>query len=106
VEGETTIPSSICIFGVSGGRWNLIDVPQAILELPKDVLLAALPELMRGYLMDYGGSCPFFGKATGFRFARLLDYFQFERRTTHRTGQQAVPAGALLRFNSMRGAVL
>ena len=79
MEGETTIPSSICIFGVSGGRWNLIDVPQAILELPEDVLLAALPELMRGYLMDYGGSCPFFGKATGFRFARLLDYFQFDR---------------------------
>jgi hypothetical protein len=79
VEGESTRPSSICIFGVSGGRWNLIDIPQPILELAVDEQLAALPELMRRYLKEYGGSCPFFGTVTGFRFVRPLDYFQFDK---------------------------
>jgi len=79
VEGETTIPSSICIFGVSGGRWNLIDIPRPILELAVEEQLDALPELMCGYLKEHGGNCPFFGKATGFRFVRFLDYFQFDK---------------------------
>jgi hypothetical protein len=79
VEGETWRPSSICIFAMSGGRWNLIDVPRPILALVLDEQLAALTELMRGYLKEYEGSCPFFGKVTGFRFVRLLDYFQFDK---------------------------
>jgi hypothetical protein len=80
VEGETTRPSSICIFGVSGGRWNLIDVPQRTLGLALDEQLTALPELMRAYLKEHRGNCPFFGKVTGFRFVRLLDYFQFDEK--------------------------
>jgi hypothetical protein len=79
VEGETIRPSSICLFGVSGGDWNLIDVPRSIMDLPLDKQLAALSELMNGYLREYEGHCPFFGKVTGFRFVRLLDYFQFDK---------------------------
>lgn len=79
VEGESTIPSGISMFGMTGGRWNLIPVPEALLELAMDQQLGALAELMRGYLKEYRGSCPFFGKVTGFRFVRLLDYLQFDK---------------------------
>ena len=29
IEGETTIPRGITLFGVSGGKWNLIELPQS-----------------------------------------------------------------------------
>ena len=41
--------------------------------------MAALPELMRAYLEKYNGFCPFFGKVTGFRYVRCLDYFRFDK---------------------------
>lgn len=80
-DGETTRPSSICIFGVSGGhqRWTTIEIPQAILDLPQAEQLAALPELMVEYRRLYNGACPFFGKLVGFKFVRLVDYFQFAK---------------------------
>jgi hypothetical protein len=80
-EGEETVPSGICIFGVSGGhrRWTMIDIPSTMLELPLGEQLAALPRLMREYRRRYNGAVPFFGKLTGFKFARLLDYFQFDQ---------------------------
>lgn len=82
VEGETTVPNGITLFGVTGGRWNLIDMPQAILDLALSDQLAALPELMRTYLREYNGACPFFGKVTGFRYVRCFDYFQFDKDGT------------------------
>jgi hypothetical protein len=78
VDGETTRPSSITMFGVTGGRWNLIRIPPAILDLPLAGQLSAVPDLMREYLQEYKGQCPFFGKVTGFRFVRCLDYFRFD----------------------------
>lgn len=79
VEGETTVPNGITLFGVTGGKWNLIELPKAILDLPLDDQLAAVPELMRAYRRRYNGACPFFGKLTGFKFVRLLDHFQFDK---------------------------
>jgi hypothetical protein len=80
-EGETTVPNGICIFGITGGhaRWTTVQVSQSILELPLEAQLAALPDLMRWYLRKYRGQCPFFGAVMGFRFVRLVDYFQFDR---------------------------
>jgi hypothetical protein len=79
VQGETTLPTGITMFGVSGGKWNLIEIPQTILDLPLDEQLAALPDLMQVYLDKYHGTCPFFGAVTAFRFVRLIDYFQFDK---------------------------
>lgn len=77
VQGETTVPTNITMFGMSGGKWNLIEIPQSILDLSPTGQLAALPELMHRYLRKYNDACPFFGMVTGFRFVRLIDYFQF-----------------------------
>ncbi|MEN6533596.1 MAG: hypothetical protein ABFD89_08035 [Bryobacteraceae bacterium] len=79
VEGECTVPRGITLFALSGGKWNLIEIPDAILALPLEQQLDALPRLMRTYLTRYNGFCPFFGKVTGFRFVRLLDYYQFDQ---------------------------
>jgi hypothetical protein len=79
VEGETTVPSSIGLFGVAGGQLNLIDVPQPILDLVAEEQLAALTELMRFYLDRYEGLCPFFGRVVGFRFVRPSDYCRFDK---------------------------
>jgi hypothetical protein len=79
VEGETTRPTSITMFGMSGGRWNLIDIDQALEDMPLAERLSALPQLMRSYLHEHDGECPFFGKVTGFRYVRCLDYYQFDK---------------------------
>jgi hypothetical protein len=83
VEGEDRIPNGITLFGLTGGHevWTTIKVPQRILDLPVDQQLAALPELMHRYLHKYNGACPFFGKVIGFKFVRLLDYYQFDADT-------------------------
>jgi hypothetical protein len=80
-QGERTVPNGICIFGVSGGfrRWTAIVIPKTILDLPLEEQLERMPELMAAYTKQYKGACPFFGKLTGFRFVRLLDYFQFDK---------------------------
>ena len=78
VDGESTVPNGITLFGLSGGKWNLIGIPQTILDVPIDDQLAAVPELMRAYLLKYDGQCPFFGAVTGFKLVRLRDYFQFD----------------------------
>ncbi len=79
-DGETTVPNGICIFGITGGKWNLIELPKTILDLPLEEQLAKLPELMMAYRRRYNGACPFFGKLTGFKFVRCLDYFQFDEQ--------------------------
>ena len=83
VEGECRIPNGITLFGLTGGHevWTTIKVPKRILDLPVEEQLAALPELMDGYLRKYNGACPFFGKVTAFKFVRLLDYYQFDADT-------------------------
>ena len=81
VEGESTVPDGITMFGVTGGhrRWTTIPVPPTILNLPIEDQLAALPELMMAYRRRYDGQVPFFGRLTGFKFVRLLDHFQFDK---------------------------
>jgi hypothetical protein len=80
-EGQQRIPNGICIFGITGGhaRWTTVEIPQAILALPLEAQLAALPELMAAYRRRYNGDCPFFRKLTGFKFVRLLDHFRFDK---------------------------
>jgi hypothetical protein len=63
------------------GQWRaleLIELPKSILKLPLENQLAALPELMAAYRRRYDGACLFFGKLTGFKFVRLLDYVQYD----------------------------
>jgi hypothetical protein len=81
-EGESTVPDGITMFGVTGGhrRWTTIRVPQTILNLPIEDQLAAVPKLMLAYRRRYDGQVPFFGKLTGFKFVRCLDYFQFDEQ--------------------------
>jgi hypothetical protein len=57
----------VCLFGISGGfrRWTTIEIPKAILELPIDEQLAAVPELMRAYKLLCNGAVPFFDMLTG-----------------------------------------
>jgi hypothetical protein len=81
VDGELSVPSGITIFGVTGGhgRWTTVKVLTSNLDQKIEVQLTALPALMRGYLKEYGGQVPFFGKVTGFKYVRCLDYFQFDK---------------------------
>jgi hypothetical protein len=81
VQGEQSVPSGITMFGLSGGhaRWTTIHVPAAILRLPVEEQLTALPEMMKAYLEEFGGMCPFFGLATKFLFVRFRDYHVFDR---------------------------
>lgn len=83
-DGERTVPNGVTLFGISGGheRWTTIEIPKAILKLPIDEQLAAVPELMRAYQRLYNGAVPFFDKLTGFKLVRLLDYFQFDKEGT------------------------
>jgi len=78
VEGEVTVPNGITLFGMTGGKSNLIELSQMILDVPLEKQLTALPDLMQDYLIKFRGACPFFGKVTGFRFVRLIDYYQFD----------------------------
>lgn len=80
VDGESRIPNGITVFGISGGhaRWTTIRIPEGVLRLPLEGQLVRLPRLMAAYQRKYNASCPFFGKLTGFKFVRLLDYFQFD----------------------------
>lgn len=78
VVGETRIPNGITLFAVTGGKWNLIDIPVWILELPLEQQLSALPPLMQVYLRKFNGVCPFFGRVMKFLFVRLLDHFEYD----------------------------
>ena len=55
------------MFGITGGhpRWTTIHVPEAILKLPVEEQLAALPELMRAYL----------AMGSAFNLARGVQFF-------------------------------
>jgi hypothetical protein len=81
VEGERTVPGGITTFGLSGGhaRWTTIHIPAAILRLALEEQLAALPELMRAYLREYKGACPFVGMVRSFIYVRLRDYYRFDK---------------------------
>ena len=78
VEGERSVPNGITVFGLTGGheRWTTIHIPARILKLPVDGQLAALPELMRSYLEEYRGACPFFGMVQSFIYVRLRDHYR------------------------------
>jgi hypothetical protein len=55
--GTHSVPSGICIFGMTGGnrRWRMIEVPQSVLDLsPEDQLPALLP-YMNQYKEQYNG---------------------------------------------------
>ncbi len=79
-EGEFRIPQGICLFGMTGGhdRWTTIRIPTTILELLIEEQVANLPVLMMAYKRKYENKVPFFGRLVGFKFVRLLDYFQFD----------------------------
>ena len=79
VEGERSVPNGITIFGLTGGhrRWTTIQISPKILKLPVTEQLAALPELMRAYLEEYRGECPFFGMVRSFVYVRLRGYCRF-----------------------------
>jgi hypothetical protein len=81
VQGEKSVPDGICIFGMTGGheRWTTIRIPDTILRLPLAEQLAALPELMRAYLVEYRGACPFFGLVKSFLYVCYQDYYRFDR---------------------------
>jgi hypothetical protein len=78
-EGEHRVPASICLYGVTGGKWNVIELPESILALSLEDQLLALPDLMRTYRIQHDGHVPFFGELTGFKFVRVLDHFQFDK---------------------------
>jgi hypothetical protein len=77
--GSQSVPEGICIFGMTGGhrRWTKIEIPQSVLDLTGDDLFLALLPYMIQYKNKYNGCVPFFSTLTGFRFVRLIDYFQF-----------------------------
>ena len=77
--GEYNVPSNICIYGITGAKWDVIELPDNILALPLEKQLSALPDLMHSYRMQHQGQVPFFGPLTGFKYVRLLDHFQFDR---------------------------
>jgi hypothetical protein len=79
-DGETRIPNGITLFGLCGGHsaFTTVKIPQRILDLPLDEQLKRLPELMEAYRARFKVLVPFFGKLTGFKFVRLLDYYQFD----------------------------
>lgn len=81
VQGEKSVPSGITTFGLSGGhsRWTTIQVPPKILWLPLEEQLKALPEMMKAFLEEYGGMCPFFGLVTKFLYVRFGDYHVFDK---------------------------
>jgi hypothetical protein len=78
--GEKTVPSGICIFGITGGHeaWTIIKIPKATLDLPLEEQLSAVPELIAAYKQKFNGQVPFFGPLQEFKFVRLLDHFRFD----------------------------
>jgi hypothetical protein len=79
-QGELTIPTQICIFGMSGGfeRWCTIRIPHRILKRPVEEQLTWLPRLMAKYKRRNDGMVPFFGKLVGFKLIRFADHYQFD----------------------------
>jgi hypothetical protein len=77
VEGELTVPSGITLFAATGGRWNLIELPVELVNLPLAEQMPTLKRLMHAYLETYRGQCPFFGRVRGFRLVRREDSLRF-----------------------------
>ena len=60
-DGERTVPSSICFYGITGAKSDLIELPDHVLVLPLEEQLSALPDLMRSYKIQHNGQvhwCP------------------------------------------------
>jgi len=77
VEGESSVPSGITLFAATGGRWNLIELPEEIVDLPLVEQMPVLAASMAAYLERYEGHCPFFGRVRGFRLVRRDDSIRF-----------------------------
>jgi hypothetical protein len=77
--GKDSVPNGICIFGMTGGnrKWRVIEVPQSVLDPSPDDQPSALLRYMNQHKEQHNGAVPFFGVLTGFKFVRLVDYFQF-----------------------------
>ena len=65
------------IFAITGGDWNLIELPEEIVNWPLAEQMPAVAGLMRTYLEEHGGQCPFFGRVTGFRLVRWHESVRF-----------------------------
>jgi hypothetical protein len=73
-RGECRVPSAI----TCGYDRHTIHIPEAILTLSLEDQLSKLPEFMAAYRKKYNGTCPSFGKLTGFDFVRYEGYFLFD----------------------------
>jgi len=85
---------------LTGGEWNHIELPKTFLDLPLEEQLVAVPELMLAYRRQYDGGAPFFGMLAGFKFVRLMDYFQFDKngQLVQRVGKPFRLGAVLWRF--------
>ncbi len=79
-EGEFSVPRQITFFALCGGhrRWTTIRLPAEVLKLPVEEQLPSLRELMLDYKRKFNGHVPFFGRLIGFKYVRLIDFFQFD----------------------------
>jgi hypothetical protein len=76
-EGESSVPSGVALFAATGGRWNVIELPDEIVDMTLADQMPALVALMRAYLERYGGACPFFGRVRGFCLVGREQSFRF-----------------------------
>jgi hypothetical protein len=78
-RGSSPVPTQITFHGLTGGRLELVRVPEHVFELALDDQLAAMPRYLREYAKQFRGFVPFWGELRGFIYARLLDHFRFDR---------------------------
>jgi len=105
VDGEIAVPMASHFFWVSGGRWNLIELPKAILKLPLAEQLVRLPELMAAYRRRYDGFCPFFGRADGLQIRAVPGLLSVRRRgPSGRAYSEAVSQGDVFGGTSIAAA--
>jgi len=79
VEGEYSVPSGVCAFGITGGhkRRTTITLTEELQGRPLSEQMPGLKGLMDEYLEKYEGRCPFFGTVTSFRLVRWNDSVRF-----------------------------
>lgn len=76
--GQRSVPSPIFAYALGGWQFRLIEFPQRLLYLDVEDQARALRPLLLQYSVKYEGLVPLFGKLTGFRLVKLVDYLQFD----------------------------
>ncbi len=102
VEGEFSVPSCIVIVAVTGGRLNRIELPRELHDPFLVEKIPALAELMRPYLEEHNGACPFFGRAVAFRLVHWDESFRFslDGRLLERSEGRFTPGRATARIGN------